>query len=185
MHTTAHFNEIRTLDDSIPAGSQTWCIMVLKYKQDKHILAGFGPHKYTNYSRKRMLFWKRSLQAPWKALLPISQQPHHYQIQDQRFCSHLPVMKFFKRSRAAPDARGPICLPAVGKAPLHATVSVQRNITQQNRSSRSSETRFKKSRWSFSKYNHNVPVSIKVFHLVLSTITVFHNLLWEFEKAAM
>lgn len=54
-----------------------------------------------------------------------------------------------------------------------------------NRSSRWNETRFKKNRWSFSKYNHNVPVSIKIFLLVLSTITVFYNLLWEFEKAAM
>lgn len=128
--------------------AQTCCIMVLKYKQDKHIVAGFGPHKYINYSSKHGCFFlKHTLEAPWKPLLPISQQPHDYRVQDQRFCSHLPVMKFFKRSRAAPDAPGPICLPGVGKALLHETVSLQWNTTQQNRCSRSKETRFKTKRW--------------------------------------
>lgn len=31
------------------------------------------------------------------------------------------------------------------------------------------------------KYNHNVPISIKAFHQVLSTVIVFHNLVWKLQ----
>lgn len=97
--------------------------MVLKYKQDKHMLAGFGPHKYINYSRKHGCVFETLPSGTLGS--PPSNQPAATPLSDLRFCSHLPVKKFFKRSRAAPDARGPICLPGVGEALLHATVSVQ------------------------------------------------------------